>query len=84
MPFIYFLFLNCRFSSKNAFHVHVTAQFSSGNVIVILYSFQTLIVDIKDCLGHPWRYQLCVACEKWDLSFWTTSNFILINDTRRF
>jgi len=35
MPFIYFLFLNCRFSNKHAFHVHVTAQVSSGNVIVI-------------------------------------------------
>jgi len=27
--------LNSRFSSKHAFHVHVTAQASSGNVIVI-------------------------------------------------
>jgi len=35
MPFIYFLFLNYRFSNKYAFHVHVTAQDSSGNVIVI-------------------------------------------------
>jgi len=35
MPFIYFLFLNCRLSSKYAFHVHVTVQATSGNVIVI-------------------------------------------------
>jgi len=35
MPFIYFLFLKRRFSNKYAFHVHVTAQVSPGNVIVI-------------------------------------------------
>jgi len=35
MPFIYFLFLNYRFSNNYTFHVHVTAQVSSGNVIVI-------------------------------------------------
>jgi len=28
--------LNCRFSIKYAFHVYVTAQASSGNVIVIV------------------------------------------------
>jgi len=36
MPFIYFLFLNCHFSNKYAFHVDVTAQVQSGNVIFIL------------------------------------------------
>jgi len=35
MSFIYFLFLNCRLSNKYTFHVHVTAQASSGNMIVI-------------------------------------------------
>jgi len=42
----------------------------------LVYIFQKLIVDMKDCLGHPQRSQLCVACEKWDLSFWTASNFL--------
>jgi len=36
MSFICCLFFSCRFSNKNYFHVHVTAQASSGNVIVIL------------------------------------------------
>jgi len=42
MSFIYFLFLNCRFSSKYAFHVDVTAQASSGNVIVTLQFIRLL------------------------------------------
>jgi len=39
--------------------------------IALVYIFQTLIEDIKDCLGHPQRSQLCVACENYDLSIWT-------------
>jgi len=35
MPFIHVLFLNCCFSNKYVFHVHVNAQASHGNVIVI-------------------------------------------------
>jgi len=35
MSFIHVLFLNCCFSNEYVFHVHVTAQASSGNVIVI-------------------------------------------------
>jgi len=42
-----------------------------GNT-ALLYIFQTLIVEIRDCLGHPQHSQLCVPCEKWDLSFWTS------------
>jgi len=42
MSFIYFLFLNCHFSNKYAFHVHVTAQASSGYVIVILLFIRLL------------------------------------------
>ena len=30
------------------------------------------------------RSQLCVACENWDLSFWTASNFQWINDRNNF
>ena len=36
----------------------------------LVYIFQALNVDIKDCLGHPHRSQ-CVDREKYDLSFWT-------------
>ena len=32
----------------------------------------------------PIHSQLCVACEKWDLSFWTASNFQWINDRSNF
>jgi len=32
-------------------------------------SFKHLLY-IKDCLGHPYRSQLCADCEKWNLSFW--------------
>jgi len=35
MPFIYFLFVNCRFSNKYAFHVHVSVQLLFVNVIGI-------------------------------------------------
>jgi len=42
MSFIHLLFLNCRFSNKFAFHVHVTVQASSGNVIVILLFIRPL------------------------------------------
>ena len=35
IPFIHVLFLNCRFSNKLVFHVHVNAQAWLGNVIVI-------------------------------------------------
>jgi len=42
MSFNYFLFLNCRFSTKYAFHVHVTALASSGNVILISLSIRLL------------------------------------------
>ena len=45
----------------------------------LMYIFQTLIIDIKDCLGHPQRSQLCLASEKLELSFWTTSNFLWID-----
>jgi len=36
-----------------------------------MHIFHTLIVDINSCLGHPQYSQLGVACEKWDLFFWT-------------
>jgi len=42
MSFIYFLVLNYHFSNKYAFHVHVTAQAASGNMIVILLFIRLL------------------------------------------
>jgi len=42
MPYIYFLLLNCRFNTKYAFQVHVTAQALSGNVIFILLFIRLL------------------------------------------
>jgi len=42
MSFICFLFLNCRFSNKYAFHVHVIVQASSENVIVIVLFIRLL------------------------------------------
>jgi len=39
----------------------------------LLYIFQTLIADIKDCLRHPQRSQLCEACEN---LFGPASNFL--------
>jgi len=42
MSSVYFLFLNCLFSNKYAFHVHVIAQASSGNVIFILVFIRLL------------------------------------------
>jgi len=47
-PFIYFLIFDCRFSNKYAFHVHVTAQPSTGNVIVISL-FITLLAWKLSC-----------------------------------
>jgi len=35
MPIIHVLFLNCRFSNKEGFDVHVNTQASLGNVIII-------------------------------------------------
>jgi len=48
MPLIYTLFLKCRFRNKYDFHVHVTAQASSGNVIVI-YQFIRLLLWVLGC-----------------------------------
>jgi len=57
MSCINFLFLNCHFSNKYAFHVHVTAQVSPENVIVILLFVRLLASKLScnflDCLGHP-------------------------------
>jgi len=47
MPFIHFLFLKCRFSNKYTVHVCVTAQASSGNVIVIYLFTQLLLWDLS-------------------------------------
>jgi len=47
MLFIHILFLNCRFSNKYVFHVHVTAQTLSGNVIVI-----SVLHLSRDLIGH--------------------------------
>jgi len=44
--------------------------------IALMCIFQALIVDITNCLAHPPCSQFCVACEKWDLFFWTASNFL--------
>jgi len=47
MPFIHVLFLNCHFRNKYVFHVHVTAQASSGNVSVIYLFIRLLSWDLS-------------------------------------
>jgi len=63
--------LNIRFSNKYAFHVHVTAQVSSGNVIVISLFIRLLArklcchflvqcgytTDPRAACGPPQRFQ---------------------------
>jgi len=46
---MYFLFLNCRFSNKNAFHVHVTAQASYGNVLALTLTGHFVVLEEPFC-----------------------------------
>jgi len=43
--------------------VHRSAVTKGLGTTTLMHIFQTLIIDIKDCLGHPQRSQLCAACE---------------------
>jgi len=49
--------------------VNLSTVTKAVGITALMYIFQTLIVDIKNCLGYPQCSQLYVLCEKWDLSF---------------
>jgi len=54
-----FLFLKCSISHKYTFHVHVTAQASSGNVIVLSQFIMVLSWDIS-CHCLVWEESIYV------------------------